>query len=327
MSKAFIDRTQQNNFSNNQSDTLQKKIDTESQLRWVNNQKVDQGFGVFNNNATGSKVDQKFAKDAEEEPDGGKVKLLKYLLRNRVFNGIELGGYVSVFHFADGTTISVEIYKMSKKEVKEIGGTPAGIHNSVPYVKNEGIVHYYYNAKGEKIKTYWEQKQTNNMESELEFHGLYSGPGCITNDGKPGSENYNFDMQPIDWADAIAKRHDMDYAKNASDNYAGYLEDIRTLQADKDMVKRIDNLVQSNTFLNPLKKTKKIEGVDTPVRTSYSTEADFTLLGQRILINALATYKQWKVNNELGNKDEYKNNRAAFMKAHPVACKIIDQIL
>lgn len=158
--------------------------------------------------------------------------------------------------------------------------------------------------------------------SDFEFHGLYSGPGSLTHDGKPGSENYNFNEQPIDWADAIAKRHDIDYAAVASENYAGYLEDVRTLQADKDMVTRIDKLVAS--FLNPF-KTNGVEGVETPVRTSYSTEMDFTLLGQRIMINALATYKQWKVDNNLGNDDKYQDNREAFVKAHPVTAKILDK--
>jgi len=74
MSKAFIDRTQQNNSSDNQSDTLQMKIDTESQLNWVNNMKVDQGFGVFNNNSKGSEVAQKFAKDEEEDPTQAKAQ-------------------------------------------------------------------------------------------------------------------------------------------------------------------------------------------------------------------------------------------------------------
>ncbi|QTY27300.1 hypothetical protein [Flavobacterium sp. CS20] len=50
-----------------------------------------------------------------------------------------------------------------------------------------------------------------------------------------------------------------------------------------------------------------------------------SLYGQRIFINALATYKQWKVDNDLGNDDLYKDNREAFGKAHRGATLILDQ--
>ncbi len=62
MSKAFIDRSQQNS-DNNQSDTKQAKIDPVAQLKWLNSQQVDSGFGVFNN----SQPTQMFAQEEEEE--------------------------------------------------------------------------------------------------------------------------------------------------------------------------------------------------------------------------------------------------------------------
>jgi len=238
---------------------------------------------------------------------------------NRVIDGRELEGleYVSVHHYANGAVAKTEYYKMSNSQIKSLGGTPAGIHNSVPYgAGGKGIAHYYYNDAGDRTSTHWEQRQTGGT-SDFAYHGLYSGPGSITYDGFNGSENYNFDAQPIDYADAIAKRHDMDYAAAAGENYAGYLEDVRTLQADRDMVQRIDD------FTNPFKSVK---GIETPVRTSYSTEMDFSMLGQRVLINALATYKQWKVDNKLGNDNLYKDNRDAFGKAHPATAKILDQL-
>jgi hypothetical protein len=49
MSHSFIEQNKRN-ASSTQSEPLQKKIDTESQLNWVNSQQVDQGFGVFSNN-------------------------------------------------------------------------------------------------------------------------------------------------------------------------------------------------------------------------------------------------------------------------------------
>ncbi len=49
MSKSFINRSRNQNTRSNHSNELQKKIDPQARLDWINNQKVDQGFGVFNN--------------------------------------------------------------------------------------------------------------------------------------------------------------------------------------------------------------------------------------------------------------------------------------
>jgi len=246
---------------------------------------------------------------------------------NRVIDGLELEGleYISFHHHNDGTVTKTEFYKMTDKEIKKKGGTTAGINNSVPYgADGRGVVHYYYNNKGIETNTLWEQHQTGGM-TDLEFHGLYSGSGSVTHTGLPKSTDYNFDEQPIDWADAIAKRHDEDYASIAGENYAGYLEDVRTVQADKDMVTRIDNLYKKNRWKISGMELNGPEGVDTPLRTTTSTEFEASLLGQRMLINALATYKQWKIDNELGNDDKYKTNREAFGKAHPVTAEILDR--
>ena len=305
--------------------------------RQYNSNSYRYGFiGAENDNeisGTGNSQDHTFR---SYDPRLGRYKSLDPLARdypwnspfayaeNRVIDGLDLEGleYISFHHYANGAVAKTEFYKMTDDDIERLGGTTAGIHNSVPYGPGgKGVVHYYYNDQGERAATIWEQRQTGGA-SDLEYHGLYSGPGSVTHDGLPGSENYNFNQQPIDWADVIAKRHDEDYAAVASENYAGYLEDVRTLQADKDMVARIDKLTAA--FLNPF-AANEVEGVETPVRTSYSTEMDFTLLGQRIMINALATYKQWKVDNDLGNDDLYEDNREAFAEAHPVTAKILDQ--
>jgi len=249
---------------------------------------------------------------------------------NRVIDGRDLEGleYISFHHYANGAVAKTEFYKMTDKDIKRLGGTTAGIHNSVPYGPGgKGIVHYDYDAAGNRTDERWEMRQTGGA-SDFKFHGLYSGPGSITHDGKPKSINYDFNEQPIDWADAIAKRHDMDYAKAAPKNYAGPIEDIRTVQADRDMVSRIDKIVAKNT---PFTKWDGVEGVETPVRTSYSTEMDFTLLGQRAMINSLATYKQWKIDNNYldiskDSKQTFSNLKGEFYKAHPLAAAVIDAI-
>jgi RHS repeat-associated protein len=243
---------------------------------------------------------------------------------NRVTDGREMEGmeYVSIHHYANGTNGIKMHYKSTDKDINKIHGTTAGFYNSVSYgPAGKGVVHYYYNSEGgmDPEKTRWEQRQSGGS-SDYRFHGLYSGPGSITKDGGENSSNFDFSFQPIDLADAIAKRHDMDYvaATATGEKYAGFLEDIRTVQADKEMVQRIKD------YTNPFKKVK---GVETPFRTSYSEEMDMALVGQRIIIDALVTYKEWKIENGYGNKDTYERLRDKFKKRNPGTSAIIDLIV
>lgn len=294
-----------------------KEKDTEN--TWGDAQ-YDYGFRIFN---------PRYGKFLSVDPLTKSYPMLTpyQFASNRPIDGIDLDGleYISVHHYNNGEVAKTEFYKMTDKDIKRLGGTPAGIHSSVAYGPGgKGILHYYYDKKGERIDALWEQQQTDG-ESDLAYHGLYSGQGAVTYDGHAKSTNYNFNEQPIDWADAIAKRHDKDYAEAASKNYAGFLDDIRTLQADIDMVRRIDDFVGSNATTFPIGNLYGPEGVETPVRTSYSTELDYTLLGQRTMINALAIYKQWKIEKNLGNDNLYKYNRKAFMMEHPATVLILDQ--
>lgn len=247
---------------------------------------------------------------------------------NRVIDGLDLEGreYIAYHHYFNGAVSKTEFYKMTDKEIRRLGGTTAGYYYSVPFGPGgRGIVHYIYDNAGNLTQTRWEQRQTGGME-DVKFHGLYSGPGSVTHDGFKESTKYDFNEQPIDWADAIAKRHDMDYAAVASENYKGYLEDVRTLQADRDMIARIDDFIAKNSNKIPGMELSGPEGVETPVRMTTSPEFEWSLFGQRILINALATYKQWKIDNNLGNDDKYKDHRGDFKKAHPGIVIILDQL-
>jgi RHS repeat-associated protein len=240
---------------------------------------------------------------------------------NRVTDGRELEGleYVSIHHYSDGTIGTKTHYKSTDKEINKINGTTSGVYNSASYgPQGKGVVHYYYDNKGSVSRTEWDQKQEGG-QSDFAYHGLYSGPGSVTKDGGKGSTNYDFSFQPIDWSDAIAKRHDMDYAAATAtgEKYAGFLEDVRTVQADRDMVQRI------NDYTNPF---KKVEGVETPFRTSWSGEMDMSMEGQLVVIGALATYKQWKIDNGYGNKDTYETLRKDFYKHDALTAAIIDLI-
>jgi RHS repeat-associated protein len=243
---------------------------------------------------------------------------------NRVTNGRELEGleYVSIHHYANGTNGIKMFYKSTDKEINRRGGTTSGIYNSASYgPAGKGIVHYYYNGDGKLIpkSTRWDQQQTGGA-SDFKFHGLYSGPGSVTDrNGK-----YDFSFQPIDWSDAIAKRHDMDYAavqkndKPGDVKGIGFLEDIRTVQADRDMVQRIEDYKDLS---------KDVQGVETPFRTSWSGEMELSMAGQSVVISALATYKQWKIDNGYGNQDTYDTLSDQFRKENKAVAAVIDLIV
>ena len=241
---------------------------------------------------------------------------------NRVTDGRELEGleYVSIHHYADGTNGIKMHYKSTDKEINQRGGTTSGLYNSASYgPQGRGIAHYYYDNSGAVTAERWDQRQTGG-NSDMEYHGLYSGSGSITD----RNGNYDFSFQPIDMADAIAKRHDMDYAAIQKNDKPGdiagiaFLEDVRTVQADKDMVQRIGDY--NNIF-------KKVSGVETPYRTSTSGEMELSMAGQEIAIGALATYKQWKIDNGYGNQHTYDTLRDQFRKDNKATALLIDQIV
>ncbi len=129
----------------------------------------------------------------------------------------------------------------------------------------------------------WDLPRDNAFQSAT-THGLYSGAGSITY--WANGTDYDFTWRPIDIADAIAKAHDMDYAEVVREgNPQGYVEDVRTLEADLIMVRRVD------AVLNGL----AIQGVEEPVRADISGETEAALLGQRVVINWFAIYKRWKI--------------------------------
>jgi RHS repeat-associated protein len=244
---------------------------------------------------------------------------------NRVIDGRELEGleYVSIHHYADGTNGIKMHYRSTDKEINKIQGTTSGIYNAASYGPlGKGVIHYYYNGDGslDAAKTRWDNQRVDAATS-IGNHGLYSGPGCVT--GRNG--DYDFSYQPIDWADAIAKRHDMDYAAVTStgEPYAGYLEDIRTVQADRDMIARVRNIISD---INHPTRRNHVAGVEIPFRTSSSGEMRVALDGQLIVISALATYKQWKIDNNYTNRDTYIQLRDRFFEYDPITATIIDLI-
>lgn len=240
-----------------------------------------------------------------------------FLMKIKRPYGTQVVEYGEFFRYGCTREIT-EFYKMTNKEIKQLGGTAEGLYYSVPFGhEGRGVKHVYYDEKGNiKGEPMWGMKQEGGT-SDFKYHGLYSGTGSLTYDGKEESTMYNFNEQPIDYADAIPKQHDIDYTIVATENYAGFLEDVRTLQADKDMLKRI------NEYFNPF---KSVEGIEESVRKSFSLAAFGTLIGQKIVIGAIASYKEWIIKHGLGNESKYEDNRNAFKEAHTIKAFILDKV-
>lgn len=204
---------------------------------------------------------------------------------NRPIDGVDLDGleYVTRRHIVDknGVIIATKdkvYYTMSEHELKAHGGTPAGAFNSAGYGPGgKGIKHEYYYEDGTPSgrEPLWNLPQHSIM-GELSNHGIYSGSGSIT---YYGEKSYDFTWQPIDEADAIAKRHDMGYAKVGAFDV---VEDTRTLGADEQMVKEVSQYLKSV----PMK-------LITHKRVAGETVA--AAISQKKFIGILADYKKWKI--------------------------------
>lgn len=216
---------------------------------------------------------------------------------NKVVNGVELEGleYVRRIHNEDAqgkvSTRDVVYYKMSKKQVRAAGGTPAGGYNAAAYgPEGKGIQHLYY-KNGNLVGKRWDLPR-NSFSGKVGSHGIYSGPGSITHGGN--GTDYDFSWQPIDIADAIAKNHDINYSTSASENYQGFVEDVRTLGADLTMLQQIDAVLGGATAGDL--------GLEAPFRSGMSGETRVALKSQKFFIGALANYKTWK-NGQANNGD------------------------
>lgn len=245
---------------------------------------------------------------------------------NKVINGIDAEGleYVTRIYSqdAEGKWAKKDIiyYQMSERQIKALKGTPASSYNAASYgPEGKGVKHEYNYFDGRR-EVAWDNKREN-LSTKVGNHGLYSGPGCITD----FNGNYDFDFQPVDWADAIAQRHDEDYAAATAtgEKYAGYVDDIRTYQADVDMLERIDDIISD--MQNPF-KPNVVRGVRGPYRTNSSTEMGIALAGQKIVISALAKYKKWKIDNGYSNEDKFEDLKERYEKHDKINAAIINAV-
>ena len=212
---------------------------------------------------------------------------------NRVIDGVELEGaeYIQRIHTINDngtiTTCDEVYYTMSNEQIELMGGTTAGKYNAGSFGPNGEAVQHLYMKHGEIIAERWDLPRNDYYENSI-THGLYSGGGSITKNGF--SKDYDFGWQPIDIADAIAKEHDVNYdlATSVGKPSQGFVEDVRTLDADLLMVSRIEQF-EAGAPASEM-------GLDEPFRDSMSAETKLALEGQKFVIGLLAEYKQWKIN-------------------------------
>lgn len=226
---------------------------------------------------------------------------------NRVIDGVDFEGleYVTRIHIIMDNKIVFTsdkvYYQMSDEQIKKLGGTTSSWYNAASYgPEGKGIKHEFRDIKGKELyKPIWDNKRS----YDISTHGLYSGPGSITTTGPEIGEtgknaygfgtSYDFNWASIDGADAIAKQHDINYFKDASTNYWGYVDDTRTLNADKIMIKAVKELLGSNAEM----------ALETKIGAS----------GQLSFIGILAEYKTWKV-GKLKSMDLDPSNPDHIMK-------------
>ncbi|RKN76826.1 RHS repeat domain-containing protein [Ulvibacterium marinum] len=219
---------------------------------------------------------------------------------NRVIDGVELEGleYIRKIHIvANGRIVKTRtqtevMYKWDNQTIEIMGGTTYGAYNAASHgPEGEGIQHLYISdATAEIIAERWDMPR-NTLKEAIGSHGLYSGGGSITKDGF--TKNYDFGWQPVDIPDAIAKEHDIGYslATQSGLKSQGYIEDVRTLDADLLMLNRLEQVKDVKT-LNDWNDL----GLEKPLRWDISGEAQAAMFGQKRMIGLLAEYKTWKIN-------------------------------
>lgn len=265
---------------------------------------------------------------------------------NRPIDGVDLDGleYITVHAYVakdkNGNLYItkkdyIDFRNMTAEQIKQAHGMSAGAFYS-KFSKSfgkegRGIKWVYHMPDGTVSEPMWEMQQKGDINgviptaSEMEYHGIYSGGGCITTCGplpafnhqgpntmgRPERNPYDFSQSPIDIPDDISKTHDM--MQDGIVDYQGWLEDTRTLTSDNWLnSKAADYLKSVNTGNSPgmIPFTDKFTG------RRASSEAVNRARGITILFSAAIAYKNFKVArlNEMGlNPNDARNQGAVTL--------------
>ena len=188
--------------------------------------------------------------------------------------------------------------------------------------EGRGIKWVYHNLDG-TVTVGWEMRQIGDLvsnldptETEMEFHGIYSGGGCITTMGprvnhqgpntigKKLRNAYDFGYSPIDEPDDMSKTHDL--MQDGIIDYQGWLEDTRTLTSDEWLKGEAKRYSKRSDYANHPGYKDKITG------KRASIEAVNRASGIKILFSAAIVYKKFK-EAEL-RRNGYDPNNAAHQQ-------------
>ncbi|MCD9612165.1 RHS repeat-associated core domain-containing protein, partial [Tenacibaculum maritimum] len=197
---------------------------------------------------------------------------------NRVIDGIDLEGSEYIHYgvvLADDNTV---IKKFVIKDYREMNDAQIReVHSNTPSSqfyerysqsfgdKGRGVLFTYFKQNENKeLNVYGESRmeQTHVYLEELITHGMFYGPGSVTKYGpkfekKHKNFEYDFDMEPIDMVDQIAKMHDFeqevkDFKSHKELRFVG--SDIRLVRRLQDYLERAkdkDYVVDSYTGRKP----------------------------------------------------------------------------
>jgi hypothetical protein len=87
------------------------------------------------------------------------------------------------------------------------------------------------------------------------------------------------------------------------------------------MVERVNKALGAMLTFRDFRNFKIDDEIETPVYTRFNFETLYALLGQRILIGALANYKEWKIeiyNGFIGKEHDFGTVGKRFMRKYPL---------
>ncbi|WP_435261221.1 RHS repeat-associated core domain-containing protein [Tenacibaculum sp. nBUS_03] len=180
---------------------------------------------------------------------------------NRVIDGIDLEGSEYIHYgvvLADDNTV---IKKFVIKDYREMNDAQIReVHSNTPSSqfyerysqsfgdKGRGVLFTYFKQNENKeLNVYGESRmeQTHVYLEELITHGMFYGPGSVTKYGpkfekKHKNFEYDFDMEPIDMVDQIAKMHDFEQEVKDFKSH----KELRFVGSDIRLVRRLQDYLE-----------------------------------------------------------------------------------
>jgi len=211
MSQQLKTPDQQLNAESRQSATQQKKIDPVAQLNWINNQKVDQGWGIFDNN-----------QPAQLSTQEGELKQIESEEENQISAGEALHNDIDNAIQARFGTPVIQKETEEKEPTGENTESATSYLDSVVPTNDDNLYTAFYND----IATY-STPESEASESVLEVGKKYK----VINKCKVGENNF------------------YQVKKDGEENSVGWIKDFEYVLYAKDITDREDKLKKFKEWL------------------------------------------------------------------------------